>query len=107
MKSRKLETVSLLSDKAAILASKSHEASNIATKQHCDKATIYRTNTEHSLFIIHLNPMSTKLYIVEDSENHMQYEFTSLQEAQRKLTDLAYAGIIAFMYKWNLYSPHF
>ena len=51
--------------------------------------------------------MSTKLYIVEDSENQVQYEFTTLQEAQRKLTDLAYAGIIAFMYPWSLYSPHF
>ena len=59
--------------------------------------------------IIHLNLklMSTKLYIVEDSENSIQYEFTTLQEAQQKLTDLAYAGIIAFMYPWSLYSPHF
>jgi len=59
--------------------------------------------------IIHLNLklMSTKLYIVEDEENSIQYEFSTLQEAQRKLTDLAYAGIIAFMYPWSLYSPHF
>jgi hypothetical protein len=65
------------------------------------------TNTEQLLFIIHLKLMPTLLYIVEDSENHVQYEYNTLQEAQKKLTDLAYAGIIAFMYPWSLYSPHF
>jgi hypothetical protein len=44
MKSRKLETALLFSDKAAIKASnasKSHEASNIATKQQYTKQKPY------------------------------------------------------------------